>query len=91
MKVLPEGVSAYRCTPEFDADSVPDALLREHATKAGVWGRIRVLEGTLVYHIEGPVPETHVLAAGAEGIVEPETQHRVEPRGPVRFYVEFLR
>ena len=33
----------------------------------------------------------HVLEPGRDGIVEPQVPHEVEPLGPVRFYVEFLR
>ncbi|HPG29102.1 MAG: DUF1971 domain-containing protein [Spirochaetaceae bacterium] len=91
MKALPEGARAYRRTPEFDETSVPDALLRRHDTKAGTWGRIHVLEGRLRYRILEPAREEHVLEPGRDGIVEPQVPHEVEPLGPVRFYVEFLR
>ena len=37
----------YRSTPVFDADSLPEALRREHRTNAGVWGGVRMLEGAL--------------------------------------------
>ena len=91
MKSLPEGVTAYRRTPEFGEDTVPSALLRRHSTKAGVWGRIRVLSGKLRYRILEPATEEHVLEPGRDGIVEPEVPHEVEPIGVVRFHVEFLR
>ena len=90
MKSLPDGVRAYKRTAEFDAASVPVGLLRAHRTKAGVWGRIRVLEGELVYRILEPALEEHVLAPGRDGVVEPQVSHEVEPRGAVRFFVEFL-
>ena len=70
---------------------VYDALRRRHTTKAGVWGRICVLEGSLRYRILEPVREEHLLSAERPGIVEPEVPHEVEPLGPVRFFVEFLR
>lgn len=91
MKSLPADVVAYRRTPEFTADTVPAALLDQHATKAGVWGTIVVLEGRLRYHIDEPEVEAHVLIPGAPGVVEPGMLHRVEPLGAVRFYVEFFR
>lgn len=91
MKALPEGVAVYRRTPEFDEATVPSGLLARHATKAGVWGRIQVVEGTLRYRILEPAPAEHVLAPGRVGIIEPEVAHEVEPLGAVRFYVEFLR
>ena len=91
MKALPEQVVAYEQTPEFTESSVPAALLRSHRTKPGVWGVIRVLEGELVYRILEPHVAEHVLAPGIDGIVEPANPHEVEPRGRVRFYVEFCR
>lgn len=91
MKSLPANVAAYQRTKEFTASSVPAALTRQHDTKAGVWGRICVLEGTLLYRILEPTVEEHVLSPGLDGIVEPRVPHEVEPTPGVRFYVEFLR
>jgi tellurite resistance-related uncharacterized protein len=91
MRALPSEVVAYKRTPEFTHDTVPAGLLRSHRTKAGVWGRICVLEGALHYRILEPALEHHTLLPGADGIVPPDVPHEVEPDGPVRFYVEFLR
>jgi tellurite resistance-related uncharacterized protein len=44
----------YRSTPVFDEASLPAALRREHRTKPGAWGLIRVLEGEVVYTIIEP-------------------------------------
>jgi tellurite resistance-related uncharacterized protein len=88
---LPTDLEAYRQTPIFDASTIPAGLLRRHTTKAGVWGRIRVLEGELVYRVLEPVVREERLAPGRDGVVEPEVPHEVEPVGPVRFFVEFLR
>jgi tellurite resistance-related uncharacterized protein len=91
MKTLPASVRAYRRTPEFTEDTIPAGLRRDHTTKTGVWGRICVLEGALVYHILEPEPEDVLLDADCDGVVEPEVPHFVEAAGRVRFYVEFLR
>lgn len=85
---LPEGLTAYKRTPEFDQESVPAGLRREHRTKAGVWGLIRVLEGKLLYRILSPSRE-QVLTPETPGVVQPQQPHEVQPLGPVRFYVEF--
>ena len=37
----------YRCTPVFDEATLPAALRKEHRTKAGTWGLIRVIDGRL--------------------------------------------
>lgn len=39
----------YKCTPVFDENTLPAGLRREHRTKPGVWGVIRVLDGRLRY------------------------------------------
>ncbi len=91
MKSLPSNVTAYQRTKEFSETTVPAALTRRHDTKAGVWGRIHVLEGSLIYRILEPEVEEHVLSPGIDGVVEPTVPHQVEPIGAVRFFVEFLR
>ena len=91
MKSLPPDVAPYRRTPEFSEVTVPGALRRRHTTKAGVWGRICVLHGSLRYRILEPRFEEHTLSPGRPGVVEPEIPHEVEPLGEVRFFVEFLR
>ncbi len=91
MKALPDGLQAYRRTPEFDETTTPPALRRRHDTKAGVWGRIVVLEGSLVYRILEPSIEEHTLDPERSGVVEPGIGHELSIDGPVRFYVEFMR
>jgi len=91
MQALPLSVAFYKRTPEFDQTSVPKGLLRSHSTKAGVWARIRVLDGELLFRILEPEAVEHLLVPGRDGIAAPEQRHEVEPRGAVRFRVEFLR
>lgn len=91
MPALPDGVEVYKQTPVFDQRSIPSGLRRDHRLKPGTWGRIVVLEGRLSYEIAEPEPLAWVLAPGISGIIAPETAHRVEPVGAVRFRVEFLR
>jgi tellurite resistance-related uncharacterized protein len=91
MKSLPEDVRAYRSTGEFSESTIPSGLLRAHTTKRDVWGRIRVLSGSLRYRILEPSEQEFLLSPDLDGIVEPEVRHLVEPCGPTRFFVEFLR
>ncbi len=91
MKTLPDDVAAYHQTPEFTESTVPAGLLGAHTTKSGVWGRIRVIEGSLWYRILEPVVEEVLLEPGVDGIVQPGVEHQVETCGPTRFFVEFLR
>ena len=61
---LPDSVQHYRSTPIFDESTVPKGLLRDHETKVGVWGRIRVLEGALHYHVSAPFVHHQRVVAG---------------------------
>lgn len=90
MKQLPTNVISYKRTREFDEKSVPLALLKDHQTKAGVWGKIIVLEGCLSYSVKSFPPETILIKEGEFGVVEPTVLHFVKPEGKVRFYVEFF-
>ena len=78
----------YRTTPVFDEATLPAALRREHRTKAGVWGVVRVLEGRLRLSF-GDGAEEQVLSADAPGLLLPEQPHLVEPLGMMRMQVEF--
>lgn len=92
--MLPPDLVPYRRTAEFTESTVPPGLLRAHTTKVGAWGLIHVLEGRLAYRITDPrkpASETILTAESPPGVIEPTVLHEVEPLGPVRFYVEFLR
>jgi truncated hemoglobin YjbI/tellurite resistance-related uncharacterized protein len=77
----------YKSTPIFDELSLPAGLRRQHSTKAGVWGLIRVLEGRLLYDCDG---DTRELRAGDEQVIEPQQPHSVEPLGAMRMQVDFF-
>lgn len=90
MQSIPDNVSAYKKTPLFTEDTVPQGLLNDHNTKAGVWGKIVVTSGELRYTINQP-HEVVMLSEGVNGVVEPEVLHSVKPIGQMSFYVEFYR
>lgn len=68
--------TTYRPTPVFDEQTLPAALRREHRTKAGVWGMIRVLEGQLKLTCLKPSSEL-IVSAGASAAVLPGQPHFV--------------
>jgi hemoglobin len=89
---IPATAVAYSRTATFTETTVPAALLRAHNTKPGVWGRIHVQQGELLYRITDPRRppyETLLTPDTAPGVVEPTILHEVAPRGPVSFFVEF--
>jgi tellurite resistance-related uncharacterized protein len=86
---LPPNLTPYRSTPVFTAETIPAGLLRDHNTKAGVWGLIHVTAGVLLYRILETGAEHQLTPETPPGVVEPEQLHSVEPLGAVTFYVEF--
>ncbi len=90
MKPLPDNVVAYKRTPEFDESTIPTGLLNSHQTKEGVWGKIVVLSGKLLYTIQQPFEEIE-LDSDRVGVVEPTVLHHVKPIGQVSFFVEFYQ
>ena len=87
---LPPEFVAYKRTPEYTETTIPAGLTYDHNTRAGVWGKIVVTEGSLRYDIDA-IDYTTLLTPEAPGIVVPEQHHRIDASGPVRFYVEFYR
>jgi tellurite resistance-related uncharacterized protein len=77
----------YKSTPVFDETTLPAALRREHRTKDGVWGVIRVLEGEVRFVVAGGA-ET-ILTPDRPGLVLPDQPHHVEPLGKMRMQVDF--
>lgn len=93
MKTIPDTVTHYKSSAVFTQDTLPAALRRAHTTAVGVWGRITVLEGSLLYRITDPsqAAEEVLLTPERHGVVEPRIEHEVQVVGPVRFQVDFHR
>lgn len=89
-RTLPDGLDLVRTTPTFTADDVPPGLLRAHHLAEGVWGRLRVEAGALVY-MEEASGERRTLGPGDVQVIEPEARHHVEPGEGARFHVEMHR
>lgn len=87
---LPADVVLYKSTPIFDEKTVPAGLLKNHNTKEGVWGRIVVVEGALLYTL-CDTGDTVVLDKDHPGIAQPKQLHQVAPQGAVKFFVEFYK
>mmetsp|Transcript_21573 Transcript_21573/g.31908 ORF Transcript_21573/g.31908 Transcript_21573/m.31908 type:complete len:197 (+) Transcript_21573:35-625(+) len=96
MPKLPNEVVKYSQVPQNGGflfkDTIPKGLLREHNTRAGTWGVIRVYKGELEYIISEPTESTHVLNKNTPGIIEPTMHHRIRPiTDDVELVVEFYR
>ena len=79
---------AYKSWAAFDDNTLPRALRRQHRTKVGIWGVIRVLAGRVRYCILDPVSET-ILDWYRPDLVLAEQPHFVNPLGAIRMQVEF--
>jgi tellurite resistance-related uncharacterized protein len=84
---LPADLEIYACTPDFTHHTLPADLSEDHALAEGVWGVLRVLEGTLTY-IAANQPWPTIVAAGSVVIIEPQLVHRLQLSGPTRFFIE---
>lgn len=84
----PADLVAYKRTPEFTETTVPAGLLRQHSTKAGVWAKIHVLSGSLLFQDLADGTE-RLLTTGVHAIIYPQVEHQVAPVGGTRFFVEF--
>ncbi|MFI5308504.1 MAG: DUF1971 domain-containing protein [Polyangiales bacterium] len=91
MPQIPAAAREYKRTAIFDAATVPAGLLRSHTLKADVWGEIVVVEGRLLYVIEGEDDASFILHPGLSGSVAPQDPHHVELHDGARFFVRFLR
>ncbi|KAL7499369.1 hypothetical protein ACHAWT_007384 [Skeletonema menzelii] len=95
--ILPSNVVKYSTVPKdkfFTIDTIPAGLLKEHSTKEGTWGVIRVHQGKLEYKILEPEQSVHILDAASDniGIIEPTMQHQTKGlTDDLKFVVEFYR
>ena len=87
---LPLHFIPYKKTTVFTEKSLPESLKNDHANKPGVWAKIIVMEGKLLYRVASLNVEI-ALAPNLPGIVMPEALHCVAPLGTVRFFLEFYR
>jgi tellurite resistance-related uncharacterized protein len=86
-KELPASLEAYGRSPDFTPDNLPARLQAAHATKAGTWGLLHVLEGKILYQLEAPFEGEQSAAAGERIVIESEVPHKIVEGG--RFFVEF--
>ncbi len=88
---LPTGLELVRTTDVFDNDTVPKGLLRAHQVAEGVWGRLVVHSGKIVFVFEDQSDQPIVVAAEESVVIPPRRLHHVEMDGPASFAVEFHR
>lgn len=97
MKSIPKNFINYKSTPIFDKNNVPKMFLHEHNTKEGVYGKIKVLRGSLTFYgfsqRRGEIEQEVTLLAGDSAISPPQYWHKValltqETQFKVDFYAQ---
>lgn len=88
MKTLPVGIESYAQSPHFTSTTVPAKLLSVHDLKAGTWGQLNVLNGTVTYIVFGQTDGVQI-SAGDIHIVPPEEKHFITVSEGVEFFIEF--
>ncbi|MFN3257067.1 MAG: DUF1971 domain-containing protein [Ilumatobacter sp.] len=88
---LPAAIEYVRTTATFDQDDHPGGLRRAHRVAAGVWARLDVHTGALVFVFEDEPDERIEVAAGSSIVIPPQRLHHVEVVGPVTFSIDFHR
>lgn len=91
LPTLPDGLQLVRTTDVFDETTVPAGLRRAHRVADGVWGRLVVHTGSVVFVFDDDPDHPITVAAGEAVAIPPTRQHHVELTGPATFAVEFHR
>ncbi|MEM7138700.1 MAG: DUF1971 domain-containing protein [Myxococcota bacterium] len=92
MSASSETLEVYFRSETFDEGSVPDKLLRDHALKEGVFGRIVVQEGEVEFWLDSDPPTMEVVRPWDLRLrVQPGQRHWVALRPGARFHLELLR
>jgi tellurite resistance-related uncharacterized protein len=86
----PDGLVAYKRTPEFTEQTIPAGLQKDHTLKIGAWGRICIVSGSLTYTVEDAMPKSFELDTETSGTIAPGVRHHLTVKGQVVFYVEFF-
>lgn len=86
---MPDGLVRLRVAGPWDDGTAPAGLRRAHRTAEGVWGLLRVLDGSVGFRMETTPPTDVELGTGATQPIPPTVPHEVRIGGPVRFSVEF--
>ena len=90
MKQLPDNVSSYNKSQSYTDKSTPGMMKKDHRTRAGVWAKIVVMKGSIIYRIEDD-PESYTLSPVHPGIIEPAVFHKIDPQAGTKFHLEFFR
>lgn len=83
-------VAPYASSPVFDEQSLPEALRKDHKTKDGTWGLLRVFSGEVRLIFTDPAREV-LVTPDTPAQIAPMALHYVVPLGKMSMQVEFYR
>lgn len=82
MPTIPTDFVNYKSTPVFTPENIPKMFLHLHNTRAGVYGKINVISGSLKFYgfteRRGEIEQEIVIAQDETAISPPEYWHKVE-------------
>ncbi len=82
MPTIPTDFVNYKSTPVFTPDNIPKMFLHLHNTRAGVYGKIIVMSGSLKFYgfaeRRGAIEQEIVIEQDESAISPPEYWHKVE-------------
>ncbi|NRA85087.1 MAG: DUF1971 domain-containing protein [Gammaproteobacteria bacterium] len=82
MSKIPENYINYKSSAVFDRSNVPKMFLHRHNTRAGVYGEICVLSGSLKFYgfsdRRGDVEQEIIIMSDNTAISPPQYWHKVE-------------
>lgn len=87
---LPEDLEVVRTTETWDERTLPKGLLRAHRIPTGSWGRLRVEQGEVRFQAQTDPVIDVIVRPGDTQAIPPGVEHELDPRGQLRFLVEFL-
>ena len=87
---LPDDVRCYKRIGPFRGDEIPQGLLREHRLKEGVWGRMKLLDGSLRFIWDDGSGEVAQLDSPDFVIVPPIIPHHLENTEDAQISIEFF-
>ncbi len=88
---LPEGLEPYAESPLFTETTLPEKLRSLHALKAGTWGKLMILAGSVDYVEDAAGSLRTTLSEGDSLAIPPQVGHHLELRGSLSCKIVFHR
>ena len=89
---LPDGVVCYRTLGPWTEREIPAGLLKQHQLKAGSWGKLSVLSGSIAFCWYDVIDaEPNRLQKGQQLIIPPTIMHHLQITGDVVLDLHFYK